>query len=69
MNNVCVHYTAADAHQKDYYFHVSEDCCADSDWDAYWAALTAMEYLQTSARISHQDCIAALLNQNVEIVF
>lgn len=60
MTNVCVHYTAADAHQKDYHFHVIEDCCAGSDWDAHWAALTAMEYLQTGARVSHQDCIAAL---------
>lgn len=60
MTNVCVHYTAADAHQKDYHFHVVEDCCAGSDWEAHWAALTAMEYLQTGARISHQDCIAAL---------
>jgi len=60
MTNVCVHYTAADAHQKDYHFHVIEDCCAGSDWDAHWAALTAMEYLQTGARISHQDCITAL---------
>ena len=59
MTNVCVHYTAADAHQKDYHFHVIEDCCAGSDWDAHWAALTAMEYLQTGARISHGDFVAA----------
>ena len=60
MTNVCVHYTAADAHQKDYHFHVIEDCCAGSDWAAHWAALTAMEYLQTGARISHHDFIEAL---------
>ena len=59
MTNVCVHYTAADAHQKDYHFHVIEDCCAGSDWDAHWAALTAMEYLQTGARILHSDFVAA----------
>jgi nicotinamidase-related amidase len=60
MTNVCVHYTAADAHHRDYHFHVIEDCCAGSDWNAHWAALTAMEYLQTGARISHTDFIAAL---------
>ncbi len=60
MTNVCVHYTAADAHHRDYHFHVIEDCCAGSDWDAHWAALTAMEYLQTGARISHTDFLAAL---------
>ena len=60
MTNVCVHYTAADAHQRDYHFHVIEDCCAGSDWDAHWAALTAMEYLQTGARISHTDFIETL---------
>src|SRR5919199_1864453 len=60
MTNVCVHYTAADAHHRDYHFHVIEDCCAGSDWNAHWAALTAMEYFQTGARISHTDFIAAL---------
>jgi nicotinamidase-related amidase len=60
MTNVCVHYTAADAHQRDYHFHAIADCCAGSDWEAHWAALTAMEYLQTGARISHTDFIAAL---------
>ncbi len=60
LTNVCVHYTAADAHQRDYHFHVIEDCCAGSDWDAHWAALKAMEYLQTGARISHQEYIEAM---------
>lgn len=61
MTNVCVHYTAADAHQRDYHFHVIEDCCSGSDWDAHWAALTAMEYLQTGARIFHSDFVEAVL--------
>lgn len=60
LTNVCVHYTAADAHQRDYHFHVIEDCCAGSDWDAHWAALKAMEYLQAGARISHQEFIEAM---------
>ncbi|MBD2000588.1 cysteine hydrolase [Leptolyngbya sp. FACHB-541] len=63
MTNVCVHYTAADAHQRDYHFHVIEDCCSGSDWDAHWAALTAMEYLQTGARIFHTDFVEAVTGE------
>ncbi|MEM9272295.1 MAG: isochorismatase family cysteine hydrolase [Cyanobacteria bacterium P01_F01_bin.143] len=54
MTNVCVHYTVADAHQKDYHFYVIEDCCAGSDWDAHWAALKAMKYLQRDSLINSQ---------------
>lgn len=61
LTNVCVHYTAADAHQRDYHFHVIEDCCTGSDWDAHWAALKAMEYLQTGARISYEDFMTAVV--------
>ena len=60
MTNVCVHYTAADAHQHDYHFHVIEDCCAGSDWEAHWAALKAIEYLQRGARIQHQEVLEAI---------
>ncbi|HEY9658353.1 MAG TPA: isochorismatase family cysteine hydrolase, partial [Allocoleopsis sp.] len=59
LTDVCVHYTAVDAHQKDYPFYVIEDCCIGSDWEAHWAALKAMQYLQRNARISHQAFIAA----------
>ena len=59
ITNVCVHYTAVDAHQRDYHFHVITDCCAGSDWEAHSAALKAMEYLQTGACISHTDFIEA----------
>jgi len=54
MTNVCVHYTVADAHQKDYNFYVIEDCCAGSDWDSHWAALKAMKYLQRDSLINSQ---------------
>lgn len=60
MTNVCIHYTAVDAHQRDYHFHAIEDCCVGSDWDAHWAALTAMEYLQTGARIASEDFVEAV---------
>ncbi|MGJ3246077.1 MAG: cysteine hydrolase family protein [Elainellaceae cyanobacterium] len=65
MTNVCVHYTAVDAHQWDYRIHVIEDCCAGSDWDAHWAALRAIEYLQTGARISHIDFIEAVQQKHL----
>ncbi|BAU05321.1 cysteine hydrolase [Fischerella major NIES-592] len=61
MTNVCVHYTAVDAHQRDYYFHVIADCCAGSDWEAHWSALKAMEYLQAGACISHTDFLKATM--------
>lgn len=59
MTDVCVHYTAVDAHQRDYFFHVIEDCCAGSDWEAHGAALRAMEYLQRESRILHTEFIEA----------
>lgn len=59
MTNVCVHYTVAEAHQRDYHFYVIEDCCAGSDWDAHEAALIAMQYLQRDALISSQVFINA----------
>lgn len=55
LTNVCVHYTAVDAHQRDYYFYVIEDCCIGADWEAHAAALKAMSYLQRHARITLQD--------------
>ncbi|NJL37905.1 MAG: cysteine hydrolase [Leptolyngbyaceae cyanobacterium SM1_4_3] len=63
MTNVCVHYTAVDAHQRDYHFHVIEDCCSGSDLEAHWAALTAMEYLQTGARIFHSNFVEAVVGE------
>lgn len=60
LTNVCVHYTTVDAHQHDYFFHVIEDCCMGSDWNAHWAALNAMEYLQHRSRITHLEFIQAV---------
>ena len=68
MTNVCVHYTVAEAHQRDYHFYVIEDCCAGSDWDAHWAALKAMKYLQRNSLITSQVFInqtkASLINKS-----
>lgn len=60
LTNVCVHYTAVDAHQHDYFFYVIEDCCVGSDWDAHWSALKAMGYLQQRARITHLEFVSAI---------
>jgi nicotinamidase-related amidase len=60
MTNVCVHYTAVDAHQRDYHFYVIEDCCIGSNWEAHWAALNAMEYLQKQARIQQLEFLEVI---------
>ena len=57
--DVCVHYSFVDGHQHDYYCRVVEDCVAGSSWEAHEAALRAMEYLQTGARRSSTEVIAA----------
>ncbi len=57
--DVCVHYTFVDGHQHDYFCRVVEDCVAGSSLDAHEAALRAMEYLQTGARRSSAEVIAA----------
>ncbi len=57
--DVCVHYTFVDAHQHDYFCRVVEDCVAGSSLEAHEAALRAMEYLQTGARRSTKEVLAA----------
>lgn len=57
--DVCIHYTFVDAHQHDYFCRVVEDAVAGSSIAAHQAALAAMEYLQTGARRSSADVIAA----------
>lgn len=60
LTNVCVHYTALDAHQRDYPFHVLEDCCIGSDLEAHQAALKAMAYLQRRSRITSDQFLSAI---------
>ncbi len=66
LTDVCVHYTFADAHQRDYYVRVVEDCVGGSSEARHLASLDAMEYLQAGARRSTQeitDAFAALAAQ------
>lgn len=60
LTDVCVHYTFVDAHQHDYHCRVVEDCVAGSGLEAHEASLRAMEYLQTGARCSLGQMLAAM---------
>lgn len=60
LTDVCVHYTFVDGHQSDYYCRVIEDCVAGSSEAAHEAALRAMTYLQSGARRSLSEVLAAM---------
>jgi len=60
LTDVCVHYTVADAHQSNYFCRVVEDCVAGSSIEAHEVSLRAMEYLQTGARRSLAETLAAM---------
>lgn len=57
LTDVCVHYTFADAHQRDYYVRVVSDCVGGSSQKRHDAALDAMEYLQTGAVRTSTDIL------------
>ena len=59
LTDVCVHYTFADAHQRDYHVRVVEDCVGGSSTVRHEAALDAMEYLQVGARRSTAEILDA----------
>ena len=60
FTDVCVHYTAVDAHKHDYHFKVVTDACGGSSVDAHNYALKAMQYLQRDALITVADVESAL---------
>jgi nicotinamidase-related amidase len=62
LTDVCVHYTFADAHQRDYYVRVVTDCVGGSSQYRHDAALDAMEYLQTGALRTAEEIVAAFQN-------
>ena len=59
LTDVCVHYTFADAHQRDFYVRVVGDCVGGSSTARHLAALDAMEYLQAGAVLSTDQIIEA----------
>lgn len=60
LTDVCVHYTAVDAHQHDYHFRVLTDCVGGSSRKAHDAALDAMLYLQRDSLVTSADAHAWL---------
>ncbi|WP_445170445.1 cysteine hydrolase family protein [Mycolicibacterium sp. Dal123E01] len=60
LTDVCVHYTFADAHQRDFYVRVVTDCVGGSSVYLHDAALAAMEYLQAGATRTGAEIITAL---------
>ena len=59
LTDVCVHYTFADAHQRDFYVRVVSDCVGGSSMARHEASLSAMEYLQTGAVRTSNEIIGA----------
>lgn len=60
LTDVCVHYTAVDAHQHDYHVRVATDAVGGSSQTAHDAALAAIEYLQRDALATTEELIAAM---------
>ncbi len=52
MTDVCIHYTAVDAHQLDYTFRTVSDMVIGSSVEAHVAALRAMRYLQRDSLVT-----------------
>ena len=64
LTDVCIHYTFADAHQRDFYCRVVEDAVLGSSESHHQAALNAMEYLQSGARRTTAEIVAAFSDVN-----
>ena len=60
LTDVCIHYTAVDAHQNDYHIRVVTDAVAGSSREAHESALRAIAYLQTDALVTTADVESAL---------
>jgi nicotinamidase-related amidase len=68
LTDVCVHYTFADAHQRDFYVRVVTDCVGGSSVYRHDAALDAMEYLQTGALRTTDEILAAFAELTVPVL-
>ncbi|MGH8447223.1 MAG: cysteine hydrolase family protein [Solimonas sp.] len=60
LTDVCVHYTAVDAHQHDYHIKVITDLVGGSSRRAHDAALEAIAYLQRDALVSESEVLECL---------
>ena len=63
LTDVCIHYTAIDAHQNDYHIHVVTDAVAGSCIEAHESALRAIHYLQHDALVTTADVETALASE------
>ncbi|MCH3989658.1 MAG: cysteine hydrolase [Lactobacillus sp.] len=52
LTGVCIHYTAVDAHQNNYFVKVVTDAVAGSSQEAHEYALKAIKYMQRDALIT-----------------
>lgn len=59
LTDVCIHYTAVDAHQHDYHIKVVTDAVAGSSTEAHHYALRAIQYLQRNALSTVSDVESA----------
>ena len=59
FTDVCIHYTAVDAHQHDYHIRVITDAVAGSGQEAHEYALKAIQYLQRDALLTTAELEAA----------
>lgn len=64
LTDVCIHYTAVDAHQHDYRVRVLTDCVGGSTPRAHQNALEAIQYLQRDALIT-ADAVHAYIDGRV----
>ena len=55
LTDVCIHYTAVDAHQYDYHIRVVTDAVAGSSPEAHAYALQAIRYLQRDALVETRE--------------
>jgi nicotinamidase-related amidase len=55
LTDVCIHYTAVDAHQHDYRVRVVTDGVGGSTQEAHDAALRAIHYLQRDALVTADE--------------
>ena len=63
--NICVHYNAVDAHQRDYRVRVVRECVAGTSKEAHEAALTQIQYLQFGG-VQALDRIMAALDKIID---
>jgi nicotinamidase-related amidase len=58
LTDVCVHYTAVDAHQHDYRVRIIKEAVRGSSWEAHHAALNAVQYLQRDAIVDLREILS-----------